>query len=170
MQALLLELVHRFHGLEQLGHVASLLGSAHQGLHIFREAGAAIAAAGPDELKAIALRLLRRRSLLEEKQLRGPVPMPMRTRSRSAPRRSARLASSFMNEILVANMALAAYLVRSAERTSITTMRSWLRLKGAYKVFIASIAAGLLLGADEIRQRFTRSRQGAGTCQASLSR
>jgi len=34
-----------------------------------------------------------------------------------------------MNEILVANMALAAYLVSSAERTSITTMRSWLRLK-----------------------------------------
>ena len=170
MQALLLELGHRFHGLEQLGHVAGLLGSAHQGLHVFREAGAAVAAAGPDELEAIALRLLRRRSLLEEKQLRGPVPMPMRTRSRSAPRRSARLASSFMNEILVANMALAAYLVSSAERTSITTMRSWLRLKGAYKVFIASVAAGLLLGAGEIRQRSTRSRQGTGTCQASLSR
>ena len=114
MQALLLELVHRFHGLEQLGHVAGLLGSAHQGLHVFGEAGAAVATAGPDELEAIALRLLRRRSLLEEKQLRGPVPMPMRTRSRSAPRRSARLASSFMNETLVANMALAAYLVSSA--------------------------------------------------------
>ena len=32
MQALLLELVHRFHGLEQLGRVAGLLGGAHQGL------------------------------------------------------------------------------------------------------------------------------------------
>ena len=51
MQALLLELVHRFHGLEQLGHIASLLGGAHQGLHIFGEAGAAVAAAGPDELE-----------------------------------------------------------------------------------------------------------------------
>ena len=85
-----------------------------------------------------------------------------------------------MNEILVASMALAAYLVRSAERTSITTMRSWLRLKGAYSaygstsspdcVYIASMEAGLLLGADEIRQRSTRSRQGAGTCRGSLSR
>jgi len=40
MQALLLELGHRFHGLEQLRHIASLLGSAHQGLHVFGEAGA----------------------------------------------------------------------------------------------------------------------------------
>ena len=54
MQALLLELVHRFHGLEQLGHVASLLGGAHQGLHVFGEAGAAVAAAWPDELEADA--------------------------------------------------------------------------------------------------------------------
>ena len=66
-----------------------------------------------------------------------------------------------MNEILVASMALTAYLMSSAERTSITTIRSWLRLKGAYSaypstgspgcVYIASIAARLLLGADEIR-------------------
>jgi hypothetical protein len=44
METLLLELVHRFHGLEQLGHVASLLGSAHQGLHIFEEANARVRA------------------------------------------------------------------------------------------------------------------------------
>ena len=163
MQALLLKLVHRFHGLEQLGHVAGLLGSAHQGLHIFGEAGAAITAAGPDELEANA-------RVRADAIAAGFSRSELRISSRSAPRRSARLASSFMNEILVANMALAAYLVSSAERTSITTMRSWLRLKGAYKVFIASIAAGLLLGAGEIRQRSTRSRQGAGTCQASLSR
>jgi len=50
METLLLELVHRFHCLEQLGNVASLLGGAHQGLHIFGEAGAAIAAVGPDQL------------------------------------------------------------------------------------------------------------------------
>ena len=159
MQALLLELGHRFHGLEQLGHVAGLLGSAHQGLHVFREAGAAVAAAGPDELEAIALRLLRRRSLLEEKQLRGPVPMPMRTRSRSAPRRSARLASSFMNEILVASMALAAYLVSSAERRSITTMRSWLRLKGEP---LEIGHGGALLKELRVRHHLKRDRHAAG--------
>jgi hypothetical protein len=32
MQALLLELVHRFHGLQQLGYIAGLLGGAHPGL------------------------------------------------------------------------------------------------------------------------------------------
>ena len=35
---------------------------------------------------------------------------------------------------------------------------------------LTAAAAGLLLGAGEIRQRFTRSRQWAGTCQASLGR
>ena len=38
--------------------------------------------------------------------------------------RSARLASSFMNEMRVASMALAAYLVNSAERTSMQNVRS----------------------------------------------
>ena len=57
--------------------------------------------------------------------------MPMRTCSMSAPTRSAMLAISFMKLILVASMALAAYLVSSAERTSITMSRSWLRLNGA---------------------------------------
>ena len=46
--------------------------------------------------------------------------MPWRTISMSAPSRSARLAISFMKLILVASIALAAYLVSSAERTSIT--------------------------------------------------
>jgi hypothetical protein len=125
-----------------------LLGSAHQGLHVFGEAGAAITAAGPDELEANAR--VRANAIAA-----GFSRSELRTRSMSAPRRSARLASSFMNEILVASMALAAYLVSSAERTSITTMRSWLRLKGAYSaygstsspdfVYIASIAAMLAL-------------------------
>ena len=57
--------------------------------------------------------------------------MPWRTASMSAPSRSARPAISFMNEILVASMALAAYFVSSAERTSITMILSWLRLKGS---------------------------------------
>ena len=38
---------------------------------------------------------------------------------------------SFMNEMRVASIELAAYLVSSAERTLITMMRSWLRWKGA---------------------------------------
>ena len=45
--------------------------------------------------------------------------------------RSARPAISFMKLIFVASMALAAYLVSSAERTSMTMILSWLRLKGA---------------------------------------
>jgi hypothetical protein len=36
-----------------------------------------------------------------------------------------------MNEILVASIALAAYLINSAERMSITMNRLWLRLDGA---------------------------------------
>ena len=47
---------------------------------------------------------------------------------------------SFMNEMRVASMALAAYLVSSALRTSITTRRSWLRWKGAYKARISKMA------------------------------
>ncbi len=50
--------------------------------------------------------------------MRGSEPMPMRTSSISAPTSSARLASSFMNEMRVASIELAAYLVNSAERTS----------------------------------------------------
>ena len=63
--------------------------------------------------------------------MRGSEPMPWRTASMSAPTRSARLASSFMKLMRVASIALAAYLANSAERTSITRVRSWLRLKGA---------------------------------------
>jgi regulator of sirC expression with transglutaminase-like and TPR domain len=46
--------------------------------------------------------------------------MPVRTCSISAPSRSARLASSFIKLILVASIALAAYLVSSADRTLMT--------------------------------------------------
>jgi hypothetical protein len=66
------------------------------------------------------------------KPMRGSLPMPTRTCSMSAPTRSAMLAISLMKEILVASIALAAYLVSSAERSSIRWMRSWLRLNGAY--------------------------------------
>ena len=77
--------------------------------------------------------------------MRGSLPMPRRTASMSAPRRSARLAISLMKLILVASMALAAYLVSSALFTSISTMRSWLRLKGAYSSRSWRSAAGLLV-------------------------
>ncbi len=63
--------------------------------------------------------------------MRWSEPMPWRTASMSAPRRSARFAISFMKLILVASMQLAAYLVSSAERTSMTMSLSWLRLNGA---------------------------------------
>ncbi|MNI41240.1 hypothetical protein D3C73_954870 [compost metagenome] len=63
--------------------------------------------------------------------MRGSAPMPRRTCSMSAPSASARFAISFMNEMRVASMALAAYLVSSAERTSITIRRSCVRWKGS---------------------------------------
>ncbi|CAJ7659917.1 Uncharacterised protein [Burkholderia pseudomallei] len=50
--------------------------------------------------------------------MRGSEPIPRRTASMSAPKRSARFASSFMNEMRVASIAFAAYFVNSAERTS----------------------------------------------------
>ena len=53
---------------------------------------------------------------------------------------SARLASSFMNEMRVASMALAAYLVSSADLMSITISRSWLRWNGAYMSRITLMA------------------------------
>ena len=48
----------------------------------------------------------------------------MLTVATSAPSRSARFAISFMNEILVASIALAAYFVSSDERMSMTISRS----------------------------------------------
>ncbi|MNT19614.1 hypothetical protein D3C72_1548800 [compost metagenome] len=75
--------------------------------------------------------------------MRGSLPMPRRTASTLAPSRSARLEISFMKLILVASMALAAYLVSSALRTSITTILSWLRLKGAYSSRSRASDAGL---------------------------
>ena len=55
--------------------------------------------------------------------MRASEPMPLRTISTSAPTRSHRLAISFMNEMRVASMALAAYLVISAEGMSMNSTR-----------------------------------------------
>ena len=66
----------------------------------------------------------------------------------SAPSRSASPAISFMKLILVASMQLAAYLVSSAERTSITMILSWLRLNG--RIDLAQHLLGLRVrGADD---------------------
>ena len=50
--------------------------------------------------------------------MRSSAPIALRTESTSAPTRSQSMATSFMNEMRVASMALAAYLVSSAERGS----------------------------------------------------
>ena len=50
--------------------------------------------------------------------MRVSVPMPRRTMSTSAPTSSQKLATSFMNVILVAKKEFAAYLVSSALRSS----------------------------------------------------
>ena len=63
-------------------------------------------------------------------------PTPTRTFSISAPSLSDKFANSFMNEIRVASMALEAYLVNSADLTSIIITLFLLRWKGEYKVFI----------------------------------
>jgi hypothetical protein len=50
--------------------------------------------------------------------MRSSLPIALRTASTSADTRSQRAATSFMKERRVASMALAAYLVSSAERGS----------------------------------------------------
>ena len=68
--------------------------------------------------------------------------MPWRTLSMSTPTRSANRDRSFMKLMRVASMALAAYLVNSALRRSITSTRLWLRTKG--RTASASLAADRL--------------------------
>ena len=75
--------------------------------------------------------------------MRESLPMPCRTSSISAPKRSAKFAISFIKLILVANMQFAAYLVNSALRTPITKILSWLRLKGSYNSRKSFSARGL---------------------------
>ena len=72
--------------------------------------------------------------------MRESVPMPLRTSPTSAPTRSQRLAISFMNEIRLASIALAAYLVSSAEARSITRTGLPVRTNGAYSSRITASA------------------------------
>ena len=62
--------------------------------------------------------------------MRTSEPIPLRTISTSAPTRSQRLATSFMKEMRVASMALAAYLVISADAMSMNITRKLLIRKG----------------------------------------
>ena len=86
--------------------LAVLARGAHQRLHVLREARAAVAGARIEEVVADA------------RIGADAAGAPPRCRRR---RCSARLASSFMKQMRVASIALAAYLVSSAERTSITS-------------------------------------------------
>ena len=88
--------------------------------------------------------------------MRASAPSPLRTFSMSAPTTSHRLASSFMNEMRVASMELAAYLVSSAERRSMTNMRSLERVNGAYKAWSAAMARASLVP-TMIRSGFMKS-------------
>src|SRR3569833_2214683 len=72
--------------------------------------------------------------------MRTSEPMPLRTSSMSQPRISHRFDRSFMNEMRVASIEFAAYLVSSAERRSITSMRSLVRVNGAYRLRRLSMA------------------------------
>ena len=65
------------------------------------------------------------------KPIRESDPTPLRTSLTSAPTASQRLATSFMNEILVASSALEAYLVISALRTPMTRIGFSVRTNGA---------------------------------------
>ncbi len=89
-----------FHGLEDLHRRAVFVGRAGP--------GPSITSSGSTSRRS--------RSRIEGNLLpmRASEPIPLRTISTSAPTRSHRLAISFMNEIRVASMALAAYLVISA--------------------------------------------------------
>ena len=63
--------------------------------------------------------------------MRSSEPMPLRTLSTLAPTSSHTLAISFMNEMRVASIALAAYLVSSADATSIVKMGLPVRTNGS---------------------------------------
>ena len=62
--------------------------------------------------------------------MRASLPTPRRTDDTSAPTRSHSSATSFMNEIRVASMALATYFASSAERGVMNIKRSLLSCNG----------------------------------------
>ena len=70
--------------------------------------------------------------------MRSSLPMPARTEWMSAPMGSHSLASSFMKEMRVASIELAAYLVSSLDRRLITITRSLDSCRGRYISRISS--------------------------------
>ena len=64
--------------------------------------------------------------------MRASLPIPLRTMFTSAPTISHRLAMSFMKLMRVASMLFAAYLVISAEVTSMKITRKLFSRKGRY--------------------------------------
>ena len=74
--------------------------------------------------------------------MRSSLPMPRRTCRTSAPTRSHRFAISFMKEMRVASMALAAYLVSSADAGSMTRTGLPVRTKGSYSSFMTASTCG----------------------------
>ncbi|MCY1412149.1 hypothetical protein D9M71_275480 [compost metagenome] len=95
--------------------------------------------------------------------MRESAPMPRRTISISTPSCSARLAISLMKEIFVASMQLAAYLVSSALRGSITMNLSRLRLNGAYSSRSSSSTA-----ASVVPRMIRSGRMQSSTAEPSL--
>ena len=85
--------------------------------------------------------------------IRGSEPMPLRTASMSAPTTSHSRASSFMNEIRVASIAFAAYFVSSAERMSMTWMRSLGAQHAAIELAQERRSRLRIVGADDDARR-----------------
>ena len=75
--------------------------------------------------------------------MRVSLPMPARTILTSAPTSSQRLAMSFINEIRVASMELAAYFVISAEGMSMKMTRKLLMRNGLYRRVSSFLAFSL---------------------------
>ncbi len=79
--------------------------------------------------------------------MRRSAPIALRTWSTLAPTASATFAISFMKEIRVARMALAAYLLSSALAQSITMIGAPVRVNGAYSSRMSASRA-IVLHAD----------------------
>ena len=101
----LLQLVHLDHRRQQLEVVARVRGELLERERVLREAGAAVADAGAQEMRAE----------------RWSRPTPSATLTTSAPVASQTFAISLMNEIRVIRNAFAASLIISAELTSART-------------------------------------------------
>jgi hypothetical protein len=101
-------------------------GNMRQRRHVLGEAASAVSAAGPQK---------RRPMRLSE-------PIPLRTSSTSAPYSSQRIVISFMNEMRAASIALAAYLVSSADSQFMVMKLSSRLMSGSYNRRMMRNASG----------------------------